>query len=124
MEFRRELIRSNTLVGYLAFTRLEKADADSFNYRLTIMDENLNDVGTVKFRQGILDLQAVSFEQNVLCLGYIQSSLTGVESIRSRKDYRRAVDAPPSSHILLQFVSLGGKVINTYYKEVNLTMET
>jgi hypothetical protein len=96
----RAISQDNTLVGYLAFTRLEKADADSFNYQVTIMDENLNDIGTVKFRQGTLDLQAVSFEQNVLCLGYIQN-------------------AAASGHILLQFINLDGKVINNYYREVN-----
>jgi len=93
------IAQDNALVGYLAFTRLEKADADSFNYRLTIMDENLNDIGAVNFRQGVLDLQSVSFEQNVLCLGYIQSS---------------------SGHILLQFIDLSGKVIKTWSKEANL----
>src|ERR1700760_2194944 len=61
------ITQDNALVGYLAFTRLEKADADSFNYRVTIMDENLHDIGTVNFRQENVDLQAVSFEQNVLC---------------------------------------------------------
>jgi hypothetical protein len=93
--------QDNALVGYLAFTRLEKADVDSFNYRVTIMDENLNDIGTVNFRQGILDLQAVSFGQNVLCLGYI--------------------DAAASDHIFLQFINLDGKVINNYYREANLS---
>jgi hypothetical protein len=93
--------QDNALVGYLAFTRLEKADVDSFNYRVTIMDENLNDIGTVNFRQGILDLQAVSFGQNVLCLGYI--------------------DAAASGHIFLQFINLDGKVINNYYREANLS---
>jgi hypothetical protein len=44
------ITQDNALVGYLAFTRLEKTDADSFNYRLTPMDENLNDIGTVNFR--------------------------------------------------------------------------
>src|SRR5580692_3716860 len=112
------------LVGYLAFTRLEKADADSFNYRVTIMDENLNDIGTVNFRQGILDLQAVSFEQNVLCLGYIQSPLTGGESVRSRRDLRKAEDAAASSHILLQFINLDGKLINAWSREVNLNTAT
>jgi hypothetical protein len=97
--------QDNALVGYLAFTRLEKADADSFNYRLTIMDENLNDIGAVNFRQEILELQAVSFEQNVLCLGYIQSA-----------------KAKATSHLLLQFIDLSGKVINTWYREVNLDM--
>src|SRR5579859_1794740 len=118
------ITQDNALVGYLAFTRLEKADADSFNYRVTIMDENLNDIGTVNFRQGYLDLQAVSFEQNVLCLGYVQSPLASGESVRTRKDYKKAQDAAMSSHILVQFINLGGKVINTYYKEVTLRMET
>src|ERR1700744_6542842 len=71
------ITQDNALVGYLAFTRLEKADADSFNYRVTVMDENLNDIGTVNFRQENLQLETVSFEQNVLCLGYIQSPLAG-----------------------------------------------
>ena len=117
------ITQDNTLVGYLAFTRLEKADADSFNYKLTIMDENLNDIGTVKFRQGIVDLQSVSFEQNVLFLGYIQSSLTGAKTIRSPRDYRKAMDAATSSHILLQFISLDGKILNTYYKDVSLSAD-
>ncbi|MBN8852411.1 MAG: hypothetical protein BGO55_01535 [Sphingobacteriales bacterium 50-39] len=117
------IAQDNTLVGYLAFTRLEKADADSFNYKLTIMDENLNDIGTVKFRQGILDLQSVSFEQNVLCLGYIQSSLTSVNTVRSPKDYKKVMDAAKSSHILLQFISLDGKILNSYYKDADLSTE-
>src|ERR1700733_12381008 len=113
------ITQDNALVGYLAFTRLEKADADSFNYRVTIMDENLRDIGTVNFRQENLELQAVSFEQNVLCLGYVQSPLAGGESVRTRKDYKKAEDAATSSHILVQFINLNGKIINTYYKEVD-----
>lgn len=114
--------QNNALVGYLAFTRLERTDADSFNYRLTIMDENLNDIGKVNFRQGILELQSVSFEQNVLCLGYIQSPLTNQPSVRTQGDLRKARQAAASSHLLLQFVDLDGKVINTWYKEVNLNL--
>jgi hypothetical protein len=115
------IAQDNALVGYLAFTTLEKADADSFNYKLTIMDENLNDIGTVKFRQRVLDLQSVSFEQNILCLGYIQSSITDVNAIRSEKEFKKAVSAAPTSHILLQFISLDGKILNTYYKDVHLS---
>lgn len=116
------ITQDNALIGYLAFTRLEKASADSFNYRLTIMDENLNDIGAVNFRQANLDLQTVSFEQNVLCLGYIQSPLQGATPIRNMRDYKKAEDAAMSSHILLQFISLNGKVINSFYKEVDLQM--
>jgi len=52
------IMQDNAVVGYLAFTRLEKASADSFNYRLTIMDENLNDIGAVNFRQAWRKLTA------------------------------------------------------------------
>ena len=114
------ITQDNALVGYLAFTRLEKADADSFNYRVTIMDENLNDIGAVNFRQAYLDLQTVSFEQNVLCLGYIQSPLQDGRSVRTLRDYRKAQDAATASHILLQFINLNGKIVNTYYRAVNL----
>ena len=116
------ITQDNALVGYLAFTRLEKADADSFNYRVTIMDENLNEIGAVNFRQAYLDLQTVSFEQNVLCLGYIQSPLEGTRSVRTLKDYKKAEEAALSSHILVQFISLNGKIVNSYYREVNLQM--
>ncbi len=116
------IMQDNAVVGYLAFTRLEKASADSFNYRLTIMDENLNDIGAVNFRQAWLELQTVTFEQNVLCLGYIQSPLEGQTAIRSMRDYRKAEDKANASHILLQFISLNGKVINTYCREANLQM--
>ncbi|HMI64318.1 MAG TPA: DUF6770 family protein, partial [Puia sp.] len=114
------ITQDNNLVGYLAFTRLEKADADSFNYRVTIMDENLKDIGKVEFRQENLELQTVSFEQNLLCLGYIQSSLSGVQKIRTVRGYRKFTDAATSSHMLIQFINLSGKIINTYYQEVNL----
>ena len=114
------ITQDNTLVGYLAFTRLEKADADSFNYRVTIMDENLKDIGTVNFRQGNLELQTVSFEQNVLCLGYVQSELSGTQKVRTMRKYRKVEDAALSSHMLIQFINLNGKVINTYYQDVTL----
>jgi hypothetical protein len=116
------IIQDNTLVGYVAFTRLEKANTDSFNYRLTILDENLNDISKVDFRQAALDLQTVSFEQNVLCLSYVQSTLNDVESVRTRRSYKKVQDAANSSHILLQFIQLSGKIINTWYRDVNLNM--
>ena len=116
----RAITQDNALVGCLAFTRLEKASEDSFNYRITIMDENLNDIGTVNFRQANLVLQTVSFEANVLCIGYIQTSLTGMQKIRSHNGLQKAEDAASYSHILLQFINLDGKVINTYYKDAHM----
>ena len=112
--------QDNVLVGYLAFTRLEKADADSFNYRITIMDENLNDIGTVNFKQENLQLQAVSFEQDVLCMGYVKSPLAGMVTA---KEARRAYKKGSHSQVLIQFISLAGKILNTYSRDVDLTSE-
>src|SRR5688500_4567522 len=78
--------QDNNLVGYLVFTQLEKASADSFNYKIAIMDENLNDIGTINFREMKLDLQAVSFEQDVLCLAYLKSAVP-TNKIRSRRTF-------------------------------------
>ena len=69
------ITQDEALIGYLLFTQLEKANADSFNYKISIMDENLNDIGSVNFREENLDLQAVSFEQDMLCLAYIKSKI-------------------------------------------------
>ena len=113
------ITQDNALVGYLAFTRLEKTDIDSFNYRVTIMDENLNDIGTVNFRQRNLDLMAVSFEQDVLCLGYLESAMAGVLTGKeARQAYRHA---NMTNQILLQFISLSGKIINRFTTPVTLS---
>jgi hypothetical protein len=116
----RPIVQGNALVGYLAFTRLEQADADSFNYKVTIIDENLHDIGAVNFRQENLQLEAVAVEQNVLCLGYIQSPLAGGESVRNRKDLQKARGDAQTSHIIIQCINLNGRIINTYAKEVAL----
>lgn len=112
------ITQDNGLVGYLAFTRLEKADADSFNYRITVMDENLNDIGTLNFRETNLELQAVSFESDVLCLGYIESPLTNV---LSGKEARKAYKSGASSQVMVQFINLSGKILKTYNTNVELT---
>jgi hypothetical protein len=116
------ILQDNALVGYLTFTRLEKASVDSFNYRLSIMDENLNDIGKVEFRQALLDLQTVSFEKNVLCLGYIQSSIPGVQKVTGINGLKKLTEKANNSHILLQFVNLSGQILNTWYKDVSLSL--
>ncbi|HLX67674.1 MAG TPA: DUF6770 family protein [Puia sp.] len=110
--------QDNALVGYLAFTRLEKTDVDSFNYRLTIMDENLNDIGTVNFRERKLELMAVSFEQDVLCLGYVESAMAGIlTGHESRQAYKHA---NLHDQLLFQFISLSGKIKKTFTSPVTL----
>ena len=56
------------MVGYVAFTKLEKASKDSFNYKLTIMDENLNNIGEQTLRDVNLSLSSAGFESDVLCM--------------------------------------------------------
>ena len=117
------IYQDNNLVGYLAFTRLERADLDSFNYRITIMDENLNDIGKVNFRERGLELESVSFEQDVLCLGYVQSVFYGATSNKElRQAYKRRNEV--KDQLLFQFISLEGKIIGRYTNPVELSSTT
>jgi hypothetical protein len=110
--------QDNTLVGYVVFTQLEKADADSFNYKITIMDENLNDIGTINFREIKLFLQSVSFEQDVLCLAYVKTNILGNE-YRNLREFRGA--APKGKNaVFLQFLGLDGKIIKSQSLPVDI----
>ncbi|HSC40378.1 MAG TPA: hypothetical protein VLD19_20985 [Chitinophagaceae bacterium] len=116
----RMIRQDDALVGYLAFTQLEKASADSFNYKITIMDENLNDIGTVNFREQQLNLQAVSFEQDVLCLAYLKSNVIGRE-FDNIKEYKASF-RESNSYIFTQFLGLNGKIIKSNSIEADITM--
>lgn len=105
------ITQDRKLVGYLMFTQLERASADSFNYRLSIMDENLNDIGTVNFRDEKLNLKAVSFDQDILCLTYIKSNFVG-KVYRNNKEFKKDRDNA-RSWLHTQFVGLDGKIIAT-----------
>src|SRR4051812_32453137 len=86
------ITQDDALVGYVVFTKLEKGSEDSFNYKISIMDENLNDIGTVNFREENLSLQAVSFDQDVLCLGYLKSSLID-KLMKNRRKYNEETES-------------------------------
>jgi hypothetical protein len=105
------IVQDNALVGYLVFTQLEKASEDSFNYKISIMDENLNDIGAINFREQKLLLQGVSLEQDVLCLAYLKSNVYGNE-FRSKKECRNAM-LDSKDFVFTQFLSLNGKILNT-----------
>lgn len=107
------------LVGYVAFTQLEKADKDSFNYRLTIMDENLNDIGVVNFRQEKLILESASFEQDVLCLAYLKTNLIGKE-FKTWRAFTRFDKAEGASSAFFQFLNLQGTIIKTHAIPVSI----
>ncbi len=110
------ITQDNVLVGYLSFTRLEKASEDSFNYKISVLDENLNDIGNVNFRGENLNLEAVSFEQDVLCLAYLKSSIVG-KSFKNSKEYSRF---NAENSIFLQFLTLSGKLIKTNTQPITL----
>jgi hypothetical protein len=116
------IIQDGNLVGYLVFTQLEKASADSFNYRLTIMDENLNDIGTVNFREEKLNLKGVSFDQDVLCLAYIKSNFVG-KVYRNAKEFRRDIDNARTA-LYMQFLSLNGKILATQSLKMEIQPES
>src|SRR5688572_9838266 len=115
------ITQDEALIGYLLFTQLEKANADSFNYKISIMDENLNDIGSVNFREENLDLQAVSFEQDMLCLAYIKSNVIG-NKYTNTKAYKKAVEKARHA-VITQFINLQGTIIqtNSYNADIEIS---
>ena len=103
------IFSGRSVIGYLVLSQLEKADKDSFNYKLTIMDENLNDIGVVNFREIGLSLEAISFENDVLCLGYLKSTELGKDYTR-QKQVKKLVS---NDFVMTQFINLEGKILNT-----------
>lgn len=115
------ITQDDALVGYLVFARLEKASEDSFNYRVTIMDENLNDIGTVNFKEENIFLQGVAFEQDVLCLAYFKSRVYG-KAFSSSKVFK-AEKPGFKNYVMLQFLGLNGKILKTNSLPVNIKLE-
>lgn len=112
------IVQDDNLVGYIAFTELERANADSFHYKVTIMDENLNDIGVLNFTELKLDLDAVAFEQDVLCLAYLKSNFIGYGD-KKRRD-RKAEASSGFVSVFTQFVSLDGKIIKSNTVKTNV----
>lgn len=115
------ITQDDALVGYLVFTQLEKSSEDSFNYKITIMDENLNDIGKVNFREEKLDLQAVSFDQDILCLAYLKSNIIGTR-FNNTSAYKGAARKAKNA-VFTQFLNLDGKIIKTNSTDVDIKIE-
>ena len=115
------IVQDDVLMGYLSFTQLEKVNEDTFNYKISIMDENLNDIGTVNFREQSLELQAVSFEQDILCLAYLKSNMP-LKRFGSTRKYVKAFDNA-EHNIFTQFINLDGKIIKTNSFKANLKID-
>lgn len=114
--------QDNSLVGYLTFTRLEKISEDSFKYRISIMDENLNDIGKVEFSEIGITLKGVSFEQDVLCLAYLKSHIIG-KQFKKMKDYNKALENE-RNNIFFQFLNLDGKIFATNFINVRISSDS
>ncbi|HEV7620826.1 MAG TPA: DUF6770 family protein, partial [Flavisolibacter sp.] len=112
------ITQDDALIGYLVFTQLERANKDSFNYKIAIMDENLNDIGTVNFKEENLELQDVSFEQDMLCLAYLKSNIRNTKGANMRA-FRKAVNDATNS-VFTQFINLQGKIIQSGSYNVDL----
>jgi hypothetical protein len=106
-----EIRQDGSLVGYVIFTQLEKISADSFNYKLAVMDENMDDMGVVHFKDRKLFLRDVSFNDNILCIGYLKSNFIGIE-FKTYKECKAAIPAAETA-VQLQFLNLTGKTINS-----------
>jgi hypothetical protein len=115
------IVQDGNLVGYLVFTQLERASADSFNYRIEIMDENLNDIGTVKFREEKLNLKAVSFDQDILCLAYVKTNFVDKE-FKNSKEFNN-FRSECRSALFTQFLGLNGKIQGSVSTKMDLTPE-
>jgi len=115
----RPIVQDNSLVGYLVFTRLEAVNEDSFAYRITIMDENLNDIGLVNFREEDIHLADVSFEQDILCLAYVKSNFNG-KKFKSKKAFTKAKEEA-ENYVVTQFINLEGKILKTNTEKVSLS---
>ena len=116
------ITQDESLVGYLMFSQLEKANKDSFNYQVTIMDENLNDIGKVNFREKNLELHMVTFGQDVLCLTYLKSDIADLKST-SKKEIKNSVNEG-KNHVFTQIINLEGKVIYSGSQAVDLTLKS
>jgi hypothetical protein len=112
------IMQDGTLVGYLSFTELERADKDSFSYKITIMDENLNDLGVVTFKELKLDLRQVSFEKDTLCLAYLKSNVIGYD-FKNRPGRNEALKNGYLA-VFSQFISLDGKIAHTAEKKLSV----
>jgi len=115
------IFQDGKLVGYLVFTQLEKVSADSFSYRISIMDENLNDIGAVNFHEEKLNLKGVSFDQDVLCLAYIKTNFVGKE-YKSEKEWRHD-QGNFNAALFTQFLALNGKIIATDAVKMDIAPE-
>lgn len=115
------IMENDVLVGYLALTQLEKVSKDSFSYRLTIMDENLNDLGVVNFHELRLRLEDISIEGDVLCLAYLKSNVLGYRF--AHRAERSKAFREGKVWMFTQFINLKGEILNTSHIPLDIEVQ-
>jgi hypothetical protein len=118
----RPILQDQGLVGYSMLTQLEKASEDSFNYKLTIMDENLNDIGVVNFKDEAVALKSVAFENDLLAMVFVKTRLFE-KAFRNQKKAKEFVREAGACKVVVKFMDLSGKVVkdHEYKAEPDLT---
>jgi len=114
----RTIMQDNHLMGYLLFTELEKISADSFNYRINILDENLNDIGKIEFKDEKLIFYDLAFDGDIICLGFLKSNFVG-KTFTYNKEFK-GIASKAKNSIYLQFLNLEGKIIKKIDKSVEI----
>jgi hypothetical protein len=109
----RPILQDQGLVGYTMLTQLEKTSEDSFNYKLTIMDENLNDIGVVNFRDEAVALKSVAFENDLLAMVFVKTKLFD-KSFRNQKKANQFIHESGACKIVVKFMDLAGKVVKEH----------
>lgn len=109
------VLRENrSIVGYLRFSRLEKVDADSFKYKISVMDENLNDLTTFEFKGKELDAQNVQYLDEHIYVLYLESEYLFSE-LKKNKEVKEDNKTATSNFVLCKY-DLDGNL-----KEKNIT---
>ncbi len=114
----RTIVQDNHLMGYLLFTELEKISADSLNYRINILDENLNDIGKIEFKDQKLVFHDLAFDGDIICLGFLKSNFIG-KTYKRNKEFKEMSQNAKNS-VYLQFLNLEGKIIKKIDKSVEI----
>ena len=116
----RSITQGGNVLGYMVFTQLEKVNSDSFSYTISLLDENLNDIGKVAFNELGLQLNDLVFENDLLHIAYLQSTAFG-KGAKSKKESKELIGTI-KNNLLIQTINLEGKIINRISKPVNITV--
>ena len=121
----RPILQDQSLVGYTLLTQLEKTSEDSFNYKLTIMDENLNDIGIVKFKDEAVSMKGVAFENDLLSLVFVKTKLYGRRGFKNFKQASSFIKEAGACAVVVRFMDLTGKTIkeHQYKAEPDITSD-